>query len=83
MKFFGEKYAFVTKDPSFIRHEPSPSKTITTVIQAITAMLNTQGKYFNPTDVFNKKAALETMKEPKTFEIKEKYLVKKYANKKW
>ncbi len=46
-------------------------------------MLNTRGKYFNPTDVFNKKAAVEVLKEPKTFEKKVKFLVKKYATKKW
>ncbi|TFG00730.1 MAG: ubiquitin-conjugating enzyme E2 [Promethearchaeota archaeon] len=72
-------------DPNFVGKKGgwSPSKTITTVIQAITAMLNTRGKYFNPTDVFNKKAALEVMNDPKKFEKKVKHLVKKYANKKW
>jgi len=72
-------------DPSLVGKKGgwSPSKTIVTVVQAITAMLNTRGKYFNPTDVFNKKAAIEAMKEPKTFEKKVKFLVKKYANKKW
>lgn len=61
----------------------SPSKTAVTVVQAIIAMLNTRGKYVNPTDVFNKKAAIEMMKNPKFFEKKVKSLVKKYANKKW
>ncbi len=72
-------------DPSFVGKKGgwSPSKTIVTVIQAIIAMLNTHGKYINPTDVFNKKAALEMMNEPKKFEKKVKFLVKKYANKKW
>ena len=61
----------------------SPSKTVTTVIQSIYAMLNTHGQYINPTDVFNKKAALEMMKEPKKFDKKCKALTKKYATKKW
>jgi len=61
----------------------SPSKTITTVIQAILAMLNTRGQYVNPTDVFNKKAALEMLHKPKEFEKKVRFLVKKYANKRW
>jgi ubiquitin-protein ligase len=46
-------------------------------------MLNTRGKFVNPTDVFNKKAAIEMMKDPKNFEKKVKFLVKKYANEKW
>ena len=72
-------------DPNYVGKKGgwSPSKTIVTVIQAITAMLNTRGKFFNPTDVFNKKAAIEAMKNQKEFEKKVKYLVKKYANKKW
>lgn len=73
-------------DPGLVGKTPgswSPSKTITTVIQAIIAMLNTHGKYMNPTDVFNKKAALEMLNDPKGFEKKVKQLTKKYANKKW
>jgi ubiquitin-protein ligase len=72
-------------DPEYIGKKGgwSPSKTIVTVIQAIQAMLNTRGKYVNPTDVFNKKAAIEMMKDRKKFEKKVKHLVKKYANKKW
>ncbi|MFX1276743.1 MAG: ubiquitin-conjugating enzyme E2 [Promethearchaeota archaeon] len=72
-------------DPSLIGKKGgwSPSKTITTVIQAIIAMFNTRGKYINPTDVFNKKAALEMINNPSTYEKKVKHLVKKYANKKW
>ncbi|TXT66303.1 MAG: putative E2-like ubiquitin conjugating protein [Promethearchaeota archaeon] len=72
-------------DPSLIGQKGgwSPSKTIVTVINAIIAMLNTQGKYFNPTDVFNKKAALEAMNKRDYFEDKVKHLVDKYANKKW
>ncbi|MFX0099543.1 MAG: ubiquitin-conjugating enzyme E2 [Candidatus Hodarchaeota archaeon] len=72
-------------DPSFVGKKGgwSPSKTITTVVQAITAMLNTHGKYINPTDVFNKKAAIEMMDNPKAFDKKVKHLVKKYANQKW
>jgi len=46
-------------------------------------MLNTHGKYVNPTDVFNKKAAIEMMKNPKLFDKKVKSLVKKYAKDKW
>ena len=61
----------------------SPSKTAVTVVQAIIAMLNTRGQYVNPNDVFNKKAALEMIHDPKKFEKKVKYLVKKYAKKKW
>ena len=61
----------------------SPSKTIVTVIQAIRAMLNTKGYYVNPTDVFNKKAALELINDPKKFNKKVKHLTKKFANKKW
>ncbi|MCK4285387.1 MAG: hypothetical protein KAX18_04260, partial [Candidatus Lokiarchaeota archaeon] len=72
-------------DPSLIgrRGGWSPSKTAVTVVQAITAMLNTRGKYINPTDVFNKKAALEMMKNQKFYEKKVRNLSKKYANKKW
>lgn len=72
-------------DPSLVGKKGgwSPSKTIKTVIQAIIAMLNIKGKFINPTDVFNKKAALEMINEPKYYEKKVKHLVKKYANKKW
>ncbi|NVM02684.1 MAG: ubiquitin-conjugating enzyme E2 [Candidatus Helarchaeota archaeon] len=72
-------------DPNYIGKKGgwSPSKTAVTVVQAIIAMLNTRGKFINPTDVFNKKAAVEMMKNPKTFDKKVKHLVKKYANKKW
>ncbi|MBD3215699.1 MAG: hypothetical protein GF311_24015 [Candidatus Lokiarchaeota archaeon] len=72
-------------DPNYVGKKGgwSPSKTIKTVIQAIKAMLNTKGKYVNPTDVFNKKAAIEMMEKPKKFEKKVRYLVKKYANEKW
>lgn len=72
-------------DPSLIGKKGgwSPSKTAVTVVQAIIAMLNTQGKYVNPTDVFNKKAAIEMMQKPKFFEKKVKHLVKKYATQKW
>jgi ubiquitin-protein ligase len=61
----------------------SPSKTVVTVIQAIIAMLNVEGTYFNPTDVFNKKAAVEFMQNKKEFEKKVKFLTQKYANTKW
>lgn len=72
-------------DPSLVGKKGgwSPSKTIVTVIQAITAMLNTKGYYVNPKDVFNKKAAMEMINDPKSFDKKVKFLVKKYANKKW
>jgi ubiquitin-protein ligase len=72
-------------DPSLIGQKGgwSPSKTAVTVVQAIIAMLNTRGKFVNPTDVFNKKAALEMMKDQKMFEKKVKNLVKKYAKDKW
>jgi ubiquitin-protein ligase len=72
-------------DPTLIGKKGgwSPSKSILTVIQAIIAMLNTKGKYVNPRDVFNKKAAEEMLADPKKFEKKVKFLVKKYAKKKW
>ena len=72
-------------DPSLIGKKGgwSPSKTAVTVVQAIIAMLNTKGAYFNPTDVFNKKAAIEVMNNPKMYEKKVKNLTKKYANQKW
>jgi ubiquitin-conjugating enzyme (huntingtin interacting protein 2) len=61
----------------------SPSKTIITVIQAIFAMLNVGGQYINPSDVFNKKAASELMKDRKKFEDKVRYLTRQYATSKW
>ena len=72
-------------DPSLVGKKGgwSPSKTIVTVIQSILAMLNTRGKLIDPTDVFNKKAAIEMMNDTKNFEKKVKFLVKKYATKKW
>ncbi|MHA1674844.1 MAG: ubiquitin-conjugating enzyme E2 [Promethearchaeota archaeon] len=72
-------------DPNYIGQKGgwSPSKTAVTVIQAIIAMLNTDGQYINPTDVFNEKAAREMMGNRKKFDKKVKTLVKKYANKKW
>lgn len=72
-------------DPSFVGKKGgwSPSKTIVTVIQAIQAMLNTKGKYINPTDVFNKKAAIEMMENPAKFDDKVSHLVKKFATEKW
>ncbi len=72
-------------DPSLVGQKGgwSPSKTITTVIQAIIAMLNTRGLFINPKDVFNKKAAIEMMEKRDYFEKKVKHLVKKYANEKW
>ncbi len=72
-------------DPSLVGKKGgwSPSKTAVTVVQAIIAMLNTRGKFVNPTDVFNKKAAIEMMKNQKSFEKKVRNLTKKYAIKKW
>ena len=72
-------------DPGLIGQKGgwSPSKTIATIIQAIYAMMNTAGQYINPTDVFNKKAAVELMENPKKFNKKVKHLVKKYAKDKW
>ena len=72
-------------DPNYVGKKGgwSPSKTITTVVNAIIAMFNTKGKYINPTDVFNKKAALEMINNPKAYDKKVKHLVKKYANKTW
>ena len=72
-------------DPSLVGKKGgwSPSKTANTVVHAITAMLNTHGKYVNPKDVFNKKAAIEMMKNQKLFEKKVRNLVKKYAKDKW
>jgi ubiquitin-protein ligase len=72
-------------DPSLVGKKGgwSPSKTAVTVVQAIIAMLNTRGKFFNPTDVFNKKAAIEMMKDQKSFEKKVRNLSKKYAIRKW
>ena len=72
-------------DPNYIGKKGgwSPSKTSVTVIQAIIAMLNTAGQFINPTDVFNKKAALEMMENQRKFDKKVKNLVKKYATKKW
>ncbi|MHA1377171.1 MAG: ubiquitin-conjugating enzyme E2 [Candidatus Helarchaeota archaeon] len=72
-------------DPNYIGKKGgwSPTKTAVTVVESIIAMLNTHGKFINPTDVFNKKAAVEMMKKPKEFDKKVKHLVKKFANKKW
>ncbi|MHA2253172.1 MAG: ubiquitin-conjugating enzyme E2 [Candidatus Kariarchaeaceae archaeon] len=61
----------------------SPSKNIETVIQSIIAMLNIGGVFFNPNDVFNKKAATQFMKNRKNFEKKAKEINKKYAKKGW
>jgi len=72
-------------DPGYVGQKGgwSPSKTAVTIVQAIMAMLNTHGQYVNPTDVFNKKAAIEMMKDPKAFDKKVKFLTKKYARDKW
>ncbi len=72
-------------DPYFVGKKGgwSPSKTIVAVIQSILAMLNTRGQYVNPTNVYNKKAALELINDPKRFEKKVRHLVKKFAKKRW
>lgn len=72
-------------DPDYIgkREGWSPSKSITTVIHAILAMLNTEGHFVNPTDVFNKKAAVLLLNNKRKFDKKARFLTKKYANKKW
>ena len=72
-------------DPNYIgkRGGWSPSKTAATVVRAIIAMMNISGQFINPTDVFNKKAALEMLNKPKKFDKKVRHLVKKYAKKKW
>lgn len=61
----------------------SPTKNISTVVQSIIAMLNTEGAFFNPTDVFNKKAAIMFMRDKKAFEKKAKEINKKYAKDGW
>lgn len=62
----------------------SPSKRIDTVIHAILAMLDVDSRrYVNPTDVFNKKAAIEMLNDFKKFKEKARAATKKYANKKW
>lgn len=61
----------------------SPSKNIGTIIQSIIMMLNIDGAFFNPSDVFNKKAAIQVMKSKKDFMKKAEQITKKYANKGW
>lgn len=61
----------------------SPSKNISTVIQSIIAMLNVDGAFFNPNDVFNKKAAIEVMKSKKNFIKHAEQITKKYAKEGW
>ena len=61
----------------------SPSKNIGTVVQSIIAMFNVDGAFFNPSDVFNKKAAMQYMKNKKAFEKKAKEINKKYAKDTW
>lgn len=61
----------------------TPSKSISTVINSIYMMLDTRGAFVNPTDVFNKKAGMELMKNRKAFEKKARAITKKYAKIKW
>ncbi|MHA1144449.1 MAG: ubiquitin-conjugating enzyme E2 [Candidatus Helarchaeota archaeon] len=61
----------------------TPSKSISTVINSIYMMLDTRGAFVNPTDVYNKKAGLELMKNRKAFEKKARTITKKYAREKW
>ncbi len=62
----------------------SPTKRIDTIIYAILAMMDVDShKYVNPTDVFNKKAAIEMLNDPKKFKKKARDITKKYAKKKW
>lgn len=61
----------------------SPSKNISSVINAIIAMYNVDPLYTNPNDVFNKKAAMELLNNEKSFRKKAKTLSKKYALAKW
>ena len=61
----------------------SPSKNIGTVIQSIIAMFNMNGAFFNPADVFNKKAAMQFMKNKKDFAKKAQQINKKYAKNGW
>lgn len=61
----------------------SPSKNVSSVINAIVAMLNVDAQYTNPNDVFNKKAAMELLANEKAFRKKAKELTQKYAKSKW
>ncbi|MFX1511427.1 MAG: ubiquitin-conjugating enzyme E2 [Promethearchaeota archaeon] len=61
----------------------SPSKNITTVIYSILAMFNIDEAYTNPHDVFNKKAAIEYIRNNKKFKKKAREITKKYAKEKW
>lgn len=64
-------------------HGWSPSKNISTVIQSIIAMLNVDGMFFNPKDVFNKKAAIQVMKDKRAFLKQAQQITKKYAKESW
>ncbi|MDH5402757.1 MAG: ubiquitin-conjugating enzyme family protein [Candidatus Heimdallarchaeota archaeon] len=61
----------------------SPAKNIATVIQSIIAMMHVEGAFFNPTDVFNKKAAVQFMRNKKEFINKAQAINKKYAKEGW
>ncbi len=62
----------------------SPTKRIDTVIHSILAMLDVDSRqYVNPTDVFNKKAALEMLNNFEKFKQKARTATLKYAKKKW
>jgi len=61
----------------------SPSKNVSAVIYSILAMFNIDEAYTNPHDVFNKKAAMEYLKDKKHFKDKARAITKKYAKDKW
>lgn len=61
----------------------APSKNIGTVIYSILAMFNIEGAFINPTDVFNKEAAIEFLNDRKKFIKKAKSINKKYAKSFW
>ncbi len=61
----------------------APSKNIATVIYSILAMFNVDGAFINPTDVFNKEAAIEFMNNKSKFMKKARAINKKYAKNYW
>jgi len=72
-------------DPDLRGHKDgwSPSKNISAVIYSILAMFNIDEAYTNPHDVFNKRAAVEYLKDKGKFKAKAKAVNKKYAHNKW
>lgn len=61
----------------------SPSKNISSIINAIIAMFNVDATYTNPNDVFNRDAAVEMLQDRKKFLKKAEKISKKYAKKEW